>query len=163
MRGRTGRRRSSVEDRRGAPGPAVRLGGGGPRVGGLGLVLVVVALLRSVDPSFLLSGLGPAEPEPRRGDPPAAQDLATRRRAELLSVLLADTEDSWKEPFRHGGASYLEPTLVLSSGATDPPCGFAEAAVGPFRRPGDSEIDLDLELFGELDRRFGAPGDLARA
>lgn len=78
-------------------------------------------------------------------------------------MVLADTEDTWKELFRRGGAAYEEPRLVLFSGATESACGFAGAAVGPFYCPADRKVYLDLDFFAELDRRFGAPGDFAQA
>jgi predicted metalloprotease len=41
--------------------------------------------------------------------------------------------------------------------------GFAQAAVGPFYCPLDQRVYLDTEFFRELERRFRAPGDFARA
>jgi hypothetical protein len=162
MRWQMGRRSANVEDRRGA-GPASPLGRGGVRIGGLGLVVVVVAMLLGVDPSLLLQGLQPVEPEPRRSTPTLPRDPESQRLAEFVSVVLADTEDTWKELFRRGGATYEEPRLVLFSGATESACGFAEAAVGPFYCPGDRKVYLDLDFFAELERRFEAPGDFAQA
>jgi hypothetical protein len=37
------------------------------------------------------------------------------------------------------------------------------AAVGPFYCPADQQVYIDLGFYGELSRRFGAPGDFAQA
>jgi hypothetical protein len=81
----------------------------------------------------------------------------------LVSVVLADTEDTWHALFGKVGRSYREPTLVLFSGAVESACGSAEAAMGPFYCPGDQKVYLDLTFFDELHDRFGAPGDFAQA
>jgi hypothetical protein len=52
---------------------------------------------------------------------------------------------------------------VLFTDAVQSACGINAASVGPFYCPPDSQVYLDLSFFGELDRRFGAPGDFAQA
>ena len=42
-------------------------------------------------------------------------------------------------------------------------CGFASAAAGPFYCAADRKLYLDTAFFGELARKFGAPGDFAQA
>jgi predicted metalloprotease len=77
--------------------------------------------------------------------------------------VLADTEDTWGAIFAAGGQTYEPPTLVLFSGAVQSACGFAQAAVGPFYCPGDRKVYIDLSFYQELQSRFGAPGDFAKA
>lgn len=141
-------------------GRAGRAGG----IGGIGLVIVVVAMLvLGVDPSILLNGSG----GPGSGLGPAPQstlDRATEDElAAFVSVVLADTEDTWHAQFESLGETYVEPTLVLFSGAVQSACGYAGSASGPFYCPGDQRIYVDLTFFDALARRFDAPGDFAQA
>lgn len=80
-----------------------------------------------------------------------------------VSVVLADTEDTWGELFQKGGAQYERPGLVLFTGAVHSVCGLAQAAVGPFYCPGDHKVYIDLDFFTTLEKRFGAPGEFAKA
>jgi len=172
MRWRDGRRSDNIEDRRGEGGGGFpggmrmpgRIGipGGRAGAGGFGLIaVVVVALLLGVDPSQLLQGnLG--------GDssgyaPQAPTDAQEAELKDFVSVVLADTEDTWREQFRTLGSTYEEPKLILFSGAVDSACGFAQSAMGPFYCPGDRKVYLDLSFFQELADRFQAPGDFAGA
>jgi predicted metalloprotease len=172
---RGGRRSENIEDRRGEGGFSTGTGGGmrfpiGGRAGGLGglglLALVLLGLLFGIDPSFLLNGGGgtpstyvPSSPEPRTTQAPGAPDEAS----EFVSVVLADTEDTWHALFRQMGRTYQEPTLVLFSGLIDSGCGMAQSASGPFYCPRDHKLYLDTSFFDEMSRRFGAPGDFAQA
>ncbi len=62
------------------------------------------------------------------------------------------------------GRSYTPPRpTVLYEQATQTQCGVGESTMGPFYCPNDRRVYLDLEFFGELSSRFGAPGDFARA
>jgi predicted metalloprotease len=82
---------------------------------------------------------------------------------QFVSVVLADTEDTWNTLFRENGQNYREPGLVLFSDAVQSACGFAQAAVGPFYCPSDQKVYIDLSFFRDLQQRFRAPGDFAQA
>jgi len=88
---------------------------------------------------------------------------AEQQAADFVSVVLADTEDTWTAIFQSAGEAYEEPTLVLFSGQVESACGMASAAMGPFYCPGDKKVYIDLSFFDDLKRRFGAPGDFAQA
>ena len=79
------------------------------------------------------------------------------------SVILSDTEDTWKTLFGQMGGEYHPPRLVLFRGAVDSACGLASSAVGPFYCSADSHVYLDRSFFEALAQRFGAPGEFARA
>jgi hypothetical protein len=133
------------------------------------LVLLVVAIVMSLlgeDPSALLdaatssSSSGPAAAEVGAE---LAQTPEEARAADFVSVVLADTEDTWGRYFtEHGSGTYPAPTLVLFRESVESACGFQSSAVGPFYCPADRKVYLDLTFFGELER-LGAPGDFAQA
>src|SRR5689334_4381978 len=146
-----GRRQSeNIEDRRGMS-PGVMVGGG---VGTL--VLAVVVMLLGGDPSVILNGGGGGSTQPieRRADDPKEEKLK-----EKVAVILADTEDVWKDQMARVGRRYKEPTLVLFRDRVDSACGIAGSATGPFYCPGDEKLYLDLSFYDELDNKLGAPGD----
>jgi predicted metalloprotease len=158
MRWKTGRRSSNIEDRRGR-----RLSGGTVFKGGVGTIVLTLALayFLGVDPQVLLQlqqGIGQQEVVEDYQPTPQEAQLA-----DFVSVVLADTEDTWREIFRQSGRSYEEPTLVLFSGAVKSACGMASAAMGPFYCPSDRKIYIDLAFFEDLRLRHGAPGDFAQA
>ena len=166
MRWQLGRRSTNIEDRRGAGRVGMSMPGrGGLKVGGLGgVALVVLALLFGFDPSFLLTGGGEPAPVGQGGQAPTSLSPEQDKLKEFMAVVLADTEDTWKQLLpQQQKTSYEEPKLVLFAGETQSACGFAEAATGPFYCPADRKVYLDLDFFAELDRRFGAPGDFAQA
>ena len=160
MRWQGGRRSGNIEDRRSVrAGPGMALGGGGL------LIALLVATLFGADPmqllSIVLEGGGGVPVEETQTQGPA--DTANDPEADFVSVVLADTEDVWRKLFTDAGQRYADPRLVLFRDQVRSACGFASAAVGPFYCPGDSKVYLDLAFFQELSRRFGAPGDFARA
>jgi predicted metalloprotease len=61
------------------------------------------------------------------------------------------------------GREYRPPKLVLFRGAVDSACGLASSAVGPFYCSSDSRVYLDRSFLEDLSKRFGAPGEFARA
>jgi predicted metalloprotease len=155
MRWQPGRRSANVEDRRGMR-VSPRMAGGG-----LGaIVIIVLALLFGVDPRMLTQMMPTETSVPASGP---AQPGQRDEMSEFVSVVLADTEDTWNQLFRRGGETYREPTLVLFSGAVESACGFAQAAVGPFYCPADQKVYIDLSFYQDLRSRFQAPGDFAQA
>jgi predicted metalloprotease len=157
MRWRTGRRSSHIEDRRGT-----RVGGGLLK-GGIGTVVVVLGLswFLGIDPQILFQLQQAGAPATTQTDyQPAAKE---QEQADFVSVVLADTEDTWSVIFREAGYDYEEPNLVLFTGRVNSVCGQASAAMGPFYCPADKKVYIDLAFFDELKRRHGAPGDFAQA
>lgn len=146
----------NVEDRRGQRmgGMGLPLGGG---IGGIVLILVISALT-GTNPLDLIGALNTPVENTGGGAPPA-DDQQSR----FISVVLADTEATWREVFRQGGQAYVPPTLVLFSDATQSGCGLGQSAMGPFYCSLDQKVYLDLSFFRDLDSRFGAPGDFAQA
>ncbi len=155
MRWEFGRRSSNVEDRRGA-------GVSGPVVGG-GIGFVVLSLIAAffgVDPA-ILEQVAPSNDNPttvsRQNSP------ESNRLADFVSVVLADTEDTWQPIFQEMDRNYVEPTLVLFSDRVESACGYAKAAVGPFYCPADQKLYIDLSFYRDLQERLQAPGDFAQA
>ena len=157
MRWESGRRSSNVEDRRGMGGVAMAGGGG---IGMLILVLII-SFISGQNPLELLQQVEQSAPpsDAAPGTAPPADDP----QAQMVSAVLADTEDTWRRLFRENNGTYEDPRLILFDGQVRSACGLASAAVGPFYCPGDRNVYLDLSFFRELDQRFGAPGDFAQA
>jgi predicted metalloprotease len=159
MRWKGMRESDNVEDRRGS-GRRLALGGG------LGtLVLVLIVILLGGDPQTLLQVPGAGDAETAQSETGVAEtgNASEDELAKFVSVVLADTEDVWHELFLKDGGRYREPKLVLFRDQVRSACGFADAAVGPFYCPADEKVYIDLGFYGELSRRFGAPGDFAQA
>jgi predicted metalloprotease len=83
--------------------------------------------------------------------------------ADFVSVILADTEDTWRVEFKKMGKTYQEPTLVLFRYRVNSACGLGQAAMGPFYCPGDKKLYIDLAFYQEMKTKLGAPGDFAQA
>lgn len=161
MRWQGGRRSSNIEDRRGSGlGRPLAVGGGAASI-----VVALLVMLLGGDPSDVLSGGGGGGPEMYPGTGGSGQPVDPRQEEmkEFVSVVLADTEDTWPGLLEPLGVQYAQPRLVLFSDAVRSACGTQDSAVGPFYCPPDQRVYLDLGFFDELSRRFGAPGDFAQA
>ena len=175
MRWKDGRRSDNVEDRRGQSA-GYSAAGAAPvllrflpalvrtKVGRTILIVGVLVFfggrMLGVDVSSLFLGGGAGGGATGMKAELSAQQ---QEQAEFVSVVLADTEDTWHRIFRELGGQYREPTLVLFSGRVNSACGMASAAVGPFYCPGDQQLYIDLSFFHDLKARHGAPGDFAQA
>jgi predicted metalloprotease len=157
----------NVEDRRGM---GMGMGTGRRRVmgGGIGVIVIaLVAMFFGIDPRVMLGLLGdpgsvsgpvsgPTQPAPRTG--PATDEMSR-----FVSVVLGDTEQTWRALFAARGSTYRDPKLVLFSGATPTACGTGQSAMGPFYCPADQKVYIDLSFYATLRDRFRAPGDFAQA
>ncbi len=174
------------------PIPGGGRGGGGIGIIGI-LIILGLILLFGGDPRILLPGGTPESggqaqreapydrdafrlPGPRQpgeasggqgrtggGFPAEGGQMATDREKSFVSVVLAKTEDVWTRQFAGFGRQYVPPKLVLFDGATQSSCGMGVAQMGPFYCPLDQKVYLDLSFYRDLEKRFGAPGDFARA
>jgi len=158
-----GRRESeNVEDRR-------SMGSGRPMIAGggiFGLILILLFLWLGGDPRLLMNagppGGGAANPPARQGGPVEA-DPHEQEMAQMVAVVLGDTETIWGEIFRRRGNQYREPTLVIFRDSVRSACGFQGAATGPFYCPRDEKVYIDLSFFDEMETRLRAGGDFAYA
>ncbi len=158
MRWRSGRRSSNIEDQRGRRISRKAKGGG------IGIVLLaLVGMYFGIDPSVILNvgnQLGGGQAPTVSNYQPTAEE---NQLADFVSVVLADTEDTWRQEFSRQGGTYREPKLVLFSGTVKSACGFAQAAMGPFYCPGDRKVYIDLSFYRDLKNKMNAPGDFAQA
>jgi hypothetical protein len=147
-------------------GGGFQLGGFHIGLGGLALIVVVSLLLgkNPLDMLSLLSGGGgyaPTQSEPARGTERPSTETDPQHR--FVRAILGSTEDVWGAYFQTMGREYERPTLKLFEGRVNTACGAASEAAGPFYCPGDRLVYLDLNFFREMETRFHAAGDFARA
>jgi len=169
---RKGRESDNVVEDDGSGGGG--LGGGGMRFGGfhlgIGGIIVVVLIglifpgLRPIlfslflgDGSNGVNSVQESTPAPTR--PVASNDPQVH----FVRSILGSTEDVWGGYFQASNQQYEQPKLVLFNGQTRSGCGAASEAMGPFYCPVDHRVYLDLDFFHEMDTRFHAQGDFARA
>lgn len=175
MKWRGNRRSSYIDDRR-----SQRLSGMGRSSGGLvrllpaiirflgikGTLVVAVGVIGLAvftgNTHTLLTFLGFTSPYETTSQP-VKQSAAERELVDFVSVILADTEDTWTALFAEHGMRYSPPTLVLFRGAVQSACGKGQSAMGPFYCPADKQVYIDLRFYQQLKNQFKAPGDFAQA
>lgn len=158
MRWQGGRRGGNIEDRRG-------LGAAG--VGGIGVGGVILAAIGyfvfGIDPSTTLSvvnGAGGQQAQQQEGVRGTTQDEG----GQFVDVIEQSTTDVWTQIFKAEGQTYQRPAaVVIYDQATGTGCGMGQSAMGPFYCPADQKVYLDLNFWQELETRFGAKGEAARA
>ncbi|RUL62530.1 neutral zinc metallopeptidase [Dyella dinghuensis] len=155
-----GERSQNVEvDSGGGGGGGGGFGGGRMGIGGL-IILAILGWVFFKNPMALLNqdntqpGAYAPSGQPAQVDP---------QQKDFVSAILGSTEKTWSDIFSGMGRTYVDPKLELFSGGVNTACGAASTAVGPFYCPGDQKVYLDLDFFRELDTRFHASGDFARA
>ncbi len=139
--------RDNVEDVRG------QSGGGGLRMGGLGLggllLVLVLSWATGVDFLSLLGGTDSVSTGPSVGT--GGGELRTTPEEEKLvdfvDAVMKDAQETWQDKLR---GRYQPTRAVIFRDAIQSRCGFAQSATGPFYCPADSLVYLDLGFFAEL-------------
>lgn len=165
MRWDRSRRSDNVgQDTGGGGGGMRRFGGGGLGLGGI-ILVVVVGLLFGKNPGEILQLLGDMAGggDTTTSSSPQTAPAADNQQTDFVRAILGSTEDTWGEIFKAGGQQYPAPHLVLFNGGVNSACGAASSAMGPFYCPGDRQVYLDLDFFREMETKFHAAGDFARA
>lgn len=161
MKWTPGRQSRNVEDRRGAGGMRM-----GRSVGlGGGAVLLVLSLLlgRNLFDEVQPPPGGTVATTQSGSAPPVSETPEERERAQFVSFVLDDAQETWARIFLQSGAQYQDAKLVLFRDVVESGCGVAESAAGPFYCPLDQKAYIDLGFYDELRSRFGAQGDFAQA
>lgn len=156
MRWRGRRGSGNIVDRRGT-----RMG----KAGGIGVVGILAIFAANyffgIDISPIVRELDQGGQQVQTNAPLSEAD---QQYGEFVSVVLADTEEVWGSVLpEQAGINYVNPKLVLFSGAVQSACGGASAAMGPFYCPGDQRVYLDTDFFDLMSERMGAGGDFAAA
>ena len=142
------------------------------RAGGAGLGNIINVVLRMfgikgvlvlIDPAALLGG-GQVQTVDYRPSPQEEEQF------QFVTVVLADTEDTWTQEFERVGRQYREPELVIYRSRHPTACGMGDARMGPFYCPADKKIYIDLGFYDDLAGQFvirnianGQEGDIAEA
>ncbi|TQM31853.1 KPN_02809 family neutral zinc metallopeptidase [Nocardia bhagyanarayanae] len=151
-----------------------RASSGGPGMGGKlalgggagGLILLVITLLLGGDPGSVLGQFTGAQDTQQTqpgtaGTPEHCKTSADANKyVDCRVVLTAQSLDAvWASELpEQTGKRYVEPELVLFSGAVATGCGNATSDVGPFYCPADQTAYFDVRFFQELTDRFGSSG-----
>ena len=155
MRWGGGRESGNIEDRRGI----------GPVAGGVGAGGVVLALIGyfvfGIDPSTTLGVVnGASQAQQQEGVRGQVSDQDGR----FVDVVATSVDDVWADIFKTQGRRYEAPAaVVLYDQSTGTGCGLGQSAMGPFYCPSDRKVYLDLSFWRDLESKFGAGGEAARA
>ncbi|MBD5184177.1 MAG: neutral zinc metallopeptidase [Bacteroidales bacterium] len=154
-----GRRSSNnVEDRRGMSGGKIAGIGG---IGGL-IITALIIWISGGNPLEVLNNTGGLTANNTAMQSSLSPEKE-KQYEEFAKVILAGTEDVWKEEFQKAGLTYRNPKMMLYTGSVQSGCGNATSAVGPFYCSADETLYIDLSFFEEMEKNMKAGGDFAYA
>mgnify|MGYP002633582051 CR=1 FL=1 len=179
MRWRGHRESQNVDDLRGSSASRLGDSGGGGRgllrllpvvyrfLGFKGTAIAVVGLigygLVSGNLSQILGLSSISDSKQQISTEKVQQSVKEKELVDFISVILADTEDTWSQIFKQNAKQYKLPRLVLYRNSVNSGCGFSSAQMGPFYCPADSKVYLDLSFYDQLQNKYKSPGDFAQA
>ena len=155
MRWSTGDR-DNINDMRGSSG-----GGGRMIPLGIGgfIVVALLSMFTGVDFFSILGGGSSSQPTAVGTSGKVTGSPSEERTVDMVDAVARDVQETWGQKL----GSYQPTKVTLFRDSIQSACGYAGAASGPFYCPGDRQVYLDLSFFDELQRRFGASGELADA
>jgi len=124
-------------------------------------VIAVIAYFLGFDPGAAINMAEQVAPQSEKREVPAG--APTDEMGQFVAKILGSTEAVWGQILQQSKSQYRPPTLVLYEGQVRSACGTGQAAMGPFYCPGDEKLYIDLAFFRDLQTRFRAPGDFAKA
>lgn len=150
----------NVEDRRGL-GP---IGVGGLGAGGVVLALIGYFVF-GISPSTTMAVVNGAQSQREQSDQQSGfRGQPKDKEGQFVDVVSTSVDEVWTELFKRQGQTYTRPAaIVLYDQSTGTGCGLGQTAMGPFYCPNDQKVYLDLAFWQELETRFGAKGEAARA
>ncbi len=149
---------SNIEDRRGGGGRKVAIGGIGT------IVVVIIALLMGKNPMQMLNQVNNVVPQQtQQSDQPYQESAEEKNERVLAENVFRSCKTVWQQQFGQWNKTFQSPNLLMYTGSEQTACGEGSSAMGPFYCPGDEKIYLDLSFFQELESKFNASGDFARA
>ncbi len=159
MRWLGGDEEGNIEDRRGL-GPV--------GVGGLGAGGVVLALIGyfvfGISPQTTLNAVESVQGQQAYDQQDGFRGQPKDQAGQFVDVISTNVDQVWRGIFRQSGQTYAPPAaVVLYDQATGTGCGLGQTAMGPFYCSQDRKVYLDLAFWQELETRFGAGGEAARA
>jgi uncharacterized protein len=120
------------------------------------IILAAIVIL----PQVLGSG-GGTTVDPAVGEP-SGPTVCVSEIEQVVCGAVDDVSLYWERQFPESFQGAFPGTdTVFFSGVTQTGCGRASAETGPFYCPADQLVYFDLDFLQELQRRFGATGDLA--
>jgi len=153
MRWQGGEGGGNVEDRRGMGA----VGAGGLGVGGVVLALVGYFFF-GIDPSTTMGVVNGAAPQGQQQE--GVRGTPADEAGRFVDVVGHNVDQVWESQMR----GYKPPdAIVIYDQATGTGCGMGQSAMGPFYCPADRKVYLDLSFWQELETKFGAGGEAARA